>query len=237
MPGSGPRDPGRPSAGFPGDYRRVSRATVGGFGLTPARVFKGSASLRGPGKVEVGGRSLQAERIVIATGREAQVPPAHVAKYQGRIAFADLRVSRRARTIARSRGSSSAIPRSRRWGRGARRPMRRNRRSHRQACAARRDPRPWTYETDPRGELAVIADRGRKVVIGAWAVGPMASESLRLAALAIKAEIPIAVLRDAAPCSRHTPRPTRRRLSSWSCGRRGGTYRRSARGVGRTDYA
>ena len=47
--------------------------------------------------------------------------------------------------------------------------------------------RPWTYETDPRGELGVIADRDRKVLIGAWAVGPLAGEWIHYAALAIKA--------------------------------------------------
>ena len=56
--------------------------------------------------------------------------------------------------------------------------------------------RPWTYETDPRGELAVIADRNRKVLVGAWAVAPLASEWIHFAALAIKAQVPIAVLSD-----------------------------------------
>jgi dihydrolipoamide dehydrogenase len=56
--------------------------------------------------------------------------------------------------------------------------------------------RPWTYETDARGELQVIADRERGVLIGAWAVAPLASEWIHYAALAIKAQIPISVLRD-----------------------------------------
>jgi pyruvate/2-oxoglutarate dehydrogenase complex dihydrolipoamide dehydrogenase (E3) component len=56
--------------------------------------------------------------------------------------------------------------------------------------------RPWTYETDPRGELAVIADREREVLVGAWAVAPIASEWIHFAALAVKAQIPLAVLRD-----------------------------------------
>ncbi len=56
--------------------------------------------------------------------------------------------------------------------------------------------RPWTYETDPRGELMVIADTRRSTLIGAWAVGPMASEWIHYAALAIKAQLPLAVLRD-----------------------------------------
>jgi dihydrolipoamide dehydrogenase len=56
--------------------------------------------------------------------------------------------------------------------------------------------RPWTYETDPRGELAVIADRARGVLVGAWAVGPHASEWIHYAALAIKASVPVETLTD-----------------------------------------
>ena len=56
--------------------------------------------------------------------------------------------------------------------------------------------RPWTYEQDPRGELGLIADRDRDVLVGAWAVAPLAGEWIHQAVLAIKAEIPLAVLRD-----------------------------------------
>jgi pyruvate/2-oxoglutarate dehydrogenase complex dihydrolipoamide dehydrogenase (E3) component len=56
--------------------------------------------------------------------------------------------------------------------------------------------RPWTYETDARGELQVIVDRQRRVLIGAWAVAPLASEWIHYAALAIKAQLPISLLRD-----------------------------------------
>ena len=56
--------------------------------------------------------------------------------------------------------------------------------------------RPATYEQDPRGELGLLADRERQVLIGAWAVAPLAGEWIHQAALAIKAEIPLALLRD-----------------------------------------
>ncbi len=56
--------------------------------------------------------------------------------------------------------------------------------------------RPWTYEREPRGELSVLVDRHRHVLVGAWAVAPLASEWIHYAALAIKAQIPLAVLRD-----------------------------------------
>ena len=56
--------------------------------------------------------------------------------------------------------------------------------------------RPSTYEENPRGELGLIADNQRQVLIGAWAVAPMASEWIHYAALAIKTQTPLAVLRD-----------------------------------------
>ena len=56
--------------------------------------------------------------------------------------------------------------------------------------------RPYTYEEDPKGTLAVIADRERGVLVGAWAVAPLAGEWIHQAVLAIRAEIPLAVLKD-----------------------------------------
>ena len=56
--------------------------------------------------------------------------------------------------------------------------------------------RPWTYEQDPRGDLGLLADRTQRVLIGAWAVAPLAGEWIHQAALAIKTQTPIDVLRD-----------------------------------------
>jgi pyruvate/2-oxoglutarate dehydrogenase complex dihydrolipoamide dehydrogenase (E3) component len=56
--------------------------------------------------------------------------------------------------------------------------------------------RPWTYESDPRGELSVMVDRERRVVVGAWAVAPLAGEWIHYAALAVKTGTSIDVLRD-----------------------------------------
>jgi pyruvate/2-oxoglutarate dehydrogenase complex dihydrolipoamide dehydrogenase (E3) component len=56
--------------------------------------------------------------------------------------------------------------------------------------------RPWTYERDPRGALGLLADRDRRVLVGAWAVAPLASEWIHQAALAIRAQIPIDILLD-----------------------------------------
>jgi pyruvate/2-oxoglutarate dehydrogenase complex dihydrolipoamide dehydrogenase (E3) component len=56
--------------------------------------------------------------------------------------------------------------------------------------------RPWTYERDPRGTLGLLADRTRRVLVGAWAVAPLAGEWIHQAALAVRAQIPLKVLLD-----------------------------------------
>jgi dihydrolipoamide dehydrogenase len=56
--------------------------------------------------------------------------------------------------------------------------------------------RPWTYQTDPSGTLALLADRRRGVLVGAWAVAPLAGEWIHQAALAIRAGIPLSTLLD-----------------------------------------
>jgi pyruvate/2-oxoglutarate dehydrogenase complex dihydrolipoamide dehydrogenase (E3) component len=56
--------------------------------------------------------------------------------------------------------------------------------------------RPYTYQENPKGTFAVIADRERGVLVGAWAMAPLAGEWIHQAVLAIRAEIPLAVLRD-----------------------------------------
>ncbi|MDQ3859708.1 MAG: hypothetical protein M3327_14905, partial [Actinomycetota bacterium] len=56
--------------------------------------------------------------------------------------------------------------------------------------------RPYTFEESPRGLFGVVADRDRDALVGAWAVAPLASEWIHQAVLAIRAEIPTWVLRD-----------------------------------------
>lgn len=56
--------------------------------------------------------------------------------------------------------------------------------------------RPYTYQEDPRGVFGIVADRERRVLVGAWAVAPLAGEWIHQAVLAIRAEIPIDVLED-----------------------------------------
>ncbi|GGI02269.1 dihydrolipoyl dehydrogenase family protein [Arthrobacter liuii] len=56
--------------------------------------------------------------------------------------------------------------------------------------------RPWTYEREPRGHLGLLTDTNKGVLIGAWAVSPLAGEWIHQASLAIRARIPISVLHD-----------------------------------------
>lgn len=56
--------------------------------------------------------------------------------------------------------------------------------------------RPYTYEEKPSGTFGVVVDRERQVLVGAWAVAPLAGEWIHTAVLAIRAEIPVAVLKD-----------------------------------------
>jgi dihydrolipoamide dehydrogenase len=56
--------------------------------------------------------------------------------------------------------------------------------------------RPWTYEENPRGALGLVADRERSVLVGAWAVAPLAGEWIHQASQAIRAEIPLEKLLD-----------------------------------------
>jgi pyruvate/2-oxoglutarate dehydrogenase complex dihydrolipoamide dehydrogenase (E3) component len=56
--------------------------------------------------------------------------------------------------------------------------------------------RPYTFEENPTGTFGVVVDASRGVLVGAWAVAPLASEWIHQAVLAIRAEIPTWVLRD-----------------------------------------
>jgi dihydrolipoamide dehydrogenase len=56
--------------------------------------------------------------------------------------------------------------------------------------------RPYTYEREPRGRLAVVVDRAQRVLVGAWVVAPLASEWIHQAALAIQARLSFEVLLD-----------------------------------------
>jgi pyruvate/2-oxoglutarate dehydrogenase complex dihydrolipoamide dehydrogenase (E3) component len=59
--------------------------------------------------------------------------------------------------------------------------------------------RPSTYGKDVEGKLGLIADRRRRILVGAWAFGPEAGEWIHQAVQAIHTETPISVLRDVIP--------------------------------------
>ena len=60
-------------------------------------------------------------------------------------------------------------------------------------------PRAFTYEKDPTGHLQLVFDRQAKVMLGAWAVAPQAGEWIHEAVLAIRARVPYDVLLDTIP--------------------------------------
>lgn len=53
-----------------------------------------------------------------------------------------------------------------------------------------------TFGKGLKGKAGVVADRERGVLVGAWAVTPLASEWIHAAVIAVKAEVPLDTLRD-----------------------------------------
>jgi len=122
-----------------------------------------------PTGLEVDGRCRVADGVWAVGDVTGVMPFTHVGMCQGRIVAADV---------------AGKQPRSRLHGHPARRllrPRSRRSRSHR--------------STSPRAGDRTH-HRERQVLIGAWAVGPMAGEWIHYAALAIQTATPLAVLRD-----------------------------------------
>jgi dihydrolipoamide dehydrogenase len=147
--------------------------------------------------IEVDERCRAAEHIYAIGDVTGKMPFSHIAMYQGRIVVADI-------LGKTARADYAAVPRTvfcdpETAAVGLTESQARDAGIDCATVTVKlRDKiaRPWTYETDPRGELSVIADRRRKVLVGAWVVAPLAGEWIHYAALAIKAEIPIPVLTD-----------------------------------------
>jgi dihydrolipoamide dehydrogenase len=59
--------------------------------------------------------------------------------------------------------------------------------------------RTYTYERDPHGEMELVFDRASRTMVGAWVVAPLASEWIHQAVLAIRARVPYEVLIDTVP--------------------------------------
>ncbi len=167
------------------------KARVAGIGLESVGIEPGE---RG---IEVDQRCRAGDGVWAIGDVTGVMPFTHVGMYQGRIAAADI-------AGEAPRASYDAIPRvvfsdpevaavglteARALEMGIE--LSRSRIELRDAIT-----RPWTYEQDPRGELGLLIDRERKVLVGAWAVAPLASEWIHQAALALKTETPLAILLD-----------------------------------------
>ncbi|WP_028272477.1 dihydrolipoyl dehydrogenase family protein [Arthrobacter sp. UNC362MFTsu5.1] len=125
------------------------------------------------------------------------MPFTHVAKYQGRIAADAILGRPRPATYDGIPRVVFADPEIAAAGLTAQQAQQRGLRvASAELDLANAIARPWTYEKDPRGHLALLADADRKILIGAWAVGPMAGEWIHQASLAIRAQIPIGTLLD-----------------------------------------
>ncbi|WNB87541.1 hypothetical protein [Cellulomonas sp. ATA003] len=125
------------------------------------------------------------------------MPFPHVAKYQGRIVADAIlgpapggRLRRHPARSVRRPGDRRhrADPSPSRPGRPADRGRADRPRGHPRAAVDLR--------SDPRGQLRLLADADRRVLIGAWAVAPQAGEWIHQASLAIRAQIPIDTLLD-----------------------------------------
>jgi pyruvate/2-oxoglutarate dehydrogenase complex dihydrolipoamide dehydrogenase (E3) component len=148
------------------------------------------------GGIHVDGRCRAAEGVWAVGDVTAVMPFTHVAHYQGEIAADDV--------LGRSREADyRAVPRvvftdpevaavglTREQAEG-------------QGLAVSEGSvdletlvRTGTYGTGYRGAMTVFADRERRVLVGAWAVAPLASEWIGATVMAIKARIPVAMLRD-----------------------------------------
>ena len=56
--------------------------------------------------------------------------------------------------------------------------------------------RPYTYQEHPSGIFGVVVNQERDILVGAWAVAPLAGEWIHQAVLGIRAEIPCSILKD-----------------------------------------
>jgi dihydrolipoamide dehydrogenase len=150
------------------------------------------------GGIQVDERCRAAEGVWAVGDVTGQAQFTHVAMYQGRIACADI-AGRQARADYR------AVPRvvfcdpevasvglNEAQAREADIDVATSR-----VALSEVITRPATYETEPRGEIELVVDRSRELLVGVWAVGPLASEWIHYGALAIKARLPLAVLKDA----------------------------------------
>lgn len=163
-----------------------------GLGLESAGVRLGEH-----GEVLVDEHCRAAEGVWAVGDVTAVLPFTHVAKYQARVATDTMLGTPRAARyegIPRVVFTDPEVAAVGLTGDQARERGLRTLRAELDLAAA--IARPWTYERDPRGHLGLLADADERVLLGAWAVGPQASEWIHQASLAVRARIPLEVLLD-----------------------------------------
>ncbi|MBA2765061.1 MAG: NAD(P)/FAD-dependent oxidoreductase [Thermoleophilaceae bacterium] len=148
------------------------------------------------GAIEVDEHCRAAERVW-AVGDVTNIAPfTHVAHYQARIACADIRgrpISADYRAVPRVVFTDPEVAAV---GLTPERAKELDMEIVEGEVELEKVARSEMYGVGISGYFSVIADASRNVLVGASAIGPLASEWIHLAVLAIRAETPISVLRD-----------------------------------------
>jgi dihydrolipoamide dehydrogenase len=178
----------------------AGRELLVAIGRTPRVEEIGLESLDvafGPQGIEIDGRCRASDGVWAIGDVTGVMPFTHVGKYQARVVVDDIAGKPRdadysaVPRVVFSDPEIAAVGLTEQQARERELDVATARASLPEAIA-----RPWTYEKDPRGDLGLIADLRRGVLVGAWAVAPLAGEWIHYAALAIKTGTPLDVLRD-----------------------------------------
>ncbi len=167
------------------------RPRTGGLGLETVGVSPG------PHGIEVDERCSAAERVWAIGDVTGRMMFTHRGKYQARVAAANIQGKERKadyRAVPRVVFTSPEIAAV-----GLTEAAAREKGIDVQTAVIdlpKTISRPYTYERDARGTLGVVVDKERQVLVGAWALAPLAGEWIHQAVLAIRAEVPLDVLND-----------------------------------------
>ena len=186
---------------FLGDGRRVeAERLVAAVGRTPRVEDVGLEAIGlvpgESGGIDVDGRCRAAKGVWAVGDVTAVMPFTHVAHYQGEIAADDILGRPRQadyRAIPRVVFSNPEVAAV---GLTPEQAREQGIAIELGTVSLERLARTRIYGVGYRGFMTVVADRDQGVLVGAFAVGPLASEWIGATVLAIKARIPIATLRD-----------------------------------------
>ena len=167
------------------------RPRAGDLGLEAAGIELGDR-----GEVPIDGRCRAAEGVWAIGDVTGVSLFTHAGKYQARIACADIAGDS-------PRADYTAIPRVvfsdpeiAAVGLTAAQASERGIDIRTASAELMRIARTETYGEGLAGEVGLVADADRQTLVGAWAVGPLAGEWIHQAVLAVKAAVPVDVLRD-----------------------------------------